>query len=184
MLPAAPTDVLAVWTGHGFAQDAIRIGDVIEGKPAVANHVIGLTHQDKLGRWMGLEGRPGGFGLVDATPYLSDPRTKTNHAQPRTPQQVTGILAVVAKLTGTPYDWVGIDEDLDAALHLEAEKAIIDRLWAWPDPHSGLLPGHVVCSSSWAFAYAANDTLHPDLGEERICTPGDWWDWSDGQLWA
>jgi hypothetical protein len=182
MLPAAPSDVLAVWTGNGPVQDIIRIGDVVEGRPAVANHVVGLTHRDKRGRWMGLEGRPGGFGLVDATPYLSDPRTRTNHGQPRTPDDVTFLLAGAARLTGTPYDWVGIGEDDLLALHLDDMAAAVDRLWAWP-VHGGLLPGHVVCSSAWAWLYAARSLARPALGRERSCTPGMWWDFNNGELW-
>lgn len=188
MIEAAPTDVIAVWTGSGLTQDMIRLADLLEGKPAVANHVVGVTHRDKLGRWMGLEGRPGGFGLVDVTPYLSDPRSRSNHDQPRTAEQVTFLLAYAAKLTGTPYDWLGIDEDglraLDmAALAAEVDRAagFIDHSWAQP----GLLPGHVVCSSSWDYAYAAapGNLAHPAVVPVRDCTPGDWWDYNDRRLW-
>jgi hypothetical protein len=42
-LPAAPGDVLAVWTGDGPLQDLIRVGEVLHGLPAVANHTTGLA---------------------------------------------------------------------------------------------------------------------------------------------
>ena len=51
-LPAARGDVLAVWTGDGPLQDLIRIGECLQGKPAVANHVIIVTHLDQVGRWI------------------------------------------------------------------------------------------------------------------------------------
>lgn len=184
LITPGASDVLAVWTGSGFVQDAIRIGDVLEGKPAVANHVVGITHQDKNGRWMGLEGRPGGFGLVDVTPYLSDPRTRSNHFQPRTPQQADQILVLGAKLTGTPYDWLGIDEDFVNAVHLDALSSDIDRASAaindsWGAP--GLLPGHVVCSSAWDWVYAMVSPVlaHPATVPARDTTPGDWWGFND-----
>ncbi len=184
MMPAAPGDVLAVWTGRGITQDAIRIADVLEGKPAVANHVIGITHKDKAGRWIGLEGRPGGFGLADVTSYLSDPRTRSNHDQPKTPKQVKFLLAGAAKLTGTPYDWVGIAEDDVRAIDLGGLEPVLDQLWRWPAQPSGLLPGHVVCSSAWAWLYAlpAVSLAHPKV-PERVCTPGDWWLFNNDQAW-
>jgi len=42
-LPAARGDVLAVWTGQGLVQDLIRAGEALQGKPAVANHVVVVT---------------------------------------------------------------------------------------------------------------------------------------------
>jgi hypothetical protein len=78
-LPAAPGDVLAVWTGDGPLQDLIRVGEVLDGLPAVANHVVIITHQDQVGRWIGIQGQPGGVGPVDCTPFLSDARTMSTH---------------------------------------------------------------------------------------------------------
>jgi hypothetical protein len=49
-LPAAPGDVLAVWTGQNLTQDLIRVGEALEGKPAVANHVVIITHRDQVAR--------------------------------------------------------------------------------------------------------------------------------------
>lgn len=184
MIEAAPSDVLAVCTGTGLVQKLIDIAGVLRGHPTPANHVVGITHQDALGRWIGMEGRPGGFGLVDCTPYLRDPRTRSNHGQPRTAAQAALVTGVAMKLSGTPYDWAGgIGADAADALDLTALAAELDRLWAWPDPQSGLMAGHVVCSSAWAWAYEVAKALHPGTGAERTVTPGMWWDWNDGQGW-
>jgi hypothetical protein len=112
-LPAAPGDVLAVWTGQGMAEDLIRVGEALDGKPAVANHVVVITHQDKVGRWMGIQGQPGGVGLADCTPYLRDTRTMSNHGEPKPDDhgQLTSFLASAAKSLGIAYDWVGISQD-------------------------------------------------------------------------
>lgn len=184
MITPLPGMVLAVWTGSSWTQDAIRIGDVLEGKPAVANHVVGITHQDKAGRWIGLEGRPGGFGLVDCTPYLDDSRTRGNHDQVKDfgEPQVKFLLAGAAKLTGTPYDWVGIAEDDARAMRLEQLIPAINELWRWPTK-GNLMPGHVVCSSAWAWLYRYAGEPHPEMNQERVCTPGDWWQFNDSNAW-
>ncbi len=202
-LPAGPGDVLAVWTSGSLEADLIRAAEAVEGKPAVANHVVIITHQDSRHRWIGIQGQPGGVGLCDCTPYLSDSRTRSNHLQPRLNDipryhddalhtsalmsggQLPALLAACAKSMGIGYDWVGIAEDGLAALHAEDLSAAIDLLWRWPASASGLLPGHVVCSSLAAMLYdlPAVGWKHPDLGTERKCEPSDWWDWSDRQLW-
>jgi hypothetical protein len=185
-LPAAPGDVLAVWTGADLAQDLIRVGEALDGKPAVANHVIVVTHQDKLGRWMGIQGQPGGVGLADCTPFLSDVRTESNHDQPKPNDrgQLTNFLASAAKSLGIGYDWVGIAEDTLDAFQLTDLSAAIDPLWRWPSD-SNLLPGHVVCSSLAAMLYDLPSVgwPHPDPGTERTCEPADWWRWSQAQAW-
>lgn len=184
-LAAAPGDVLAVWTGDGVVQDLIRLGELLEGKPAIANHVVILTHQDQLGRWMGIQGQPGGVGAVDATPNLSDTRTRSNHDQPKPNDhdQLDTFLASAAKSLGLAYDWVGIAEDALGALHIEDLSAAIDPLWR-SDPN--LLPGHIVCSSLAVMLYDLPTIgwAHPDLGTERICEPADWWRWSDTKAWT
>jgi hypothetical protein len=186
-LAAAPGDVLAVWTGNGLGQDVIRVAEALAGKPAVANHVVIITHQDRLGRWMGIQGQPGGVGLVDCTPYLSDVRTMSNHDEPKPDDhgQLAAFLASAARSLGIGYDWVGIAEDGLDALHAEDLAALIDPLWRWPAKHN-LLPGHVVCSSLAAMLYdlPAVGWAHPDLGDERRCEPADWWQWSQDQAWA
>jgi hypothetical protein len=186
-LPAAPGDVLAVWTGQGLAQDLIRAGEALEGKPAIANHVVIITHQDQVGRWMGIQGQPGGVGPVDCTPYLSDSRTRSNHYEPKPDSrgQLTILLASAAKSLGIGYDWVGIAQDALDAFGAEDLSALIDPLWRWPADHN-LLPGHVVCSSLAAMLYDLPSVgwAHPDLGAERQCEPADWWQWSQSRAWA
>jgi len=184
-LAAAPGDVLAVWTGDGIFEDAIRLGELLEGKPAIANHVVVITHQDQLGRWIGIQGQPGGVGNVDVTPYLSDSRTRSNHDQPRPDDdgQLMAFLASAAKSLGIAYDWIGIAEDVLDALKISDLSKVIDPLWR-SDPK--LLPGHVVCSSLAALLYDLPSIgwAHPDLGSERDCEPADWWKWSDARSWA
>ena len=79
-LTAAPGDVLAVWSSTSLTGDLIRVGEALRGLPAVANHVAIVTHQDQKGRWIGIQGQPGGVGLVDCTNWLGDSR---NPVQPR-----------------------------------------------------------------------------------------------------
>jgi hypothetical protein len=185
-LAAAPGDVLAVWTSSSLSSDIIRVAEALEGKPAVANHVTIVTHQDQIGRWMGIQGRPGGVGLVDCTPFLNDPRTETNHAQPKdnSTKQLDALLSGCAKSLGLPYDWVGIAEDALHALQVPDLCQAIDPLWRWPSGH--LVPGHVVCSSLAAMLYDLPEVgyAHPDLDAERTCTPADWWNWSRMQGWS
>ena len=92
------------------ASDLIRVGEALRGLPAVANHVAIITHQDQKGRWIGIQGAPGGVGLVDCTPWLSDSRTRSNHEQPKPDDhnQLTVLLGSCAKSLGIQYDWVGI----------------------------------------------------------------------------
>ena len=186
-LPAAPGDVLAVWSGQDMIDDIIRVGEALEGKPAVANHVVVITHQDRLGRWIGIQGQPGGVGPVDCTPFLSDVRTMTNHGQRRPDDhgQLATFLASAAKSLGIAYDWVGIAQDALDACHAQDLSALIDPLWRWPADHN-LLPGHVVCSSLAAMLYDLPSVqwAHPDLGAERECEPADWWRWSEALAWT
>lgn len=186
-LAAAPGDVLAVWSSTSLTGDLIRVGEALRGLPAVANHVAIITHQDQKGRWIGIQGQPGGVGLVDCTNWLSDSRTRSNHDEPKPNDhnQLTMLLGSCAKSLGIQYDWVGIAEDACAALDLTDLSAAIDPLWRWPSEHD-LLPGHVVCSSLAAMLYDLPEVGygHPDLGQERKCEPADWWDWSDRQLWT
>jgi hypothetical protein len=188
-LAAAPGDVLAVWTSSSLASDLIRVGEALRGLPAVANHVAIVTHQDQQGRWIGIQGQPGGVGLVDCTPWLSDSRTRSNHGQPKPNDkgQLTTLLGSCAKSLGLQYDWMGIAEDACAALRLTDLSDTIDWLWRWsPNPEDQLLHGEVVCSSLAALLYDLPEVgyPHPDLGSERRCEPADWWQWSDGQKWA
>lgn len=183
-IAAAPGDVLAVWTGTGWFQKAIRIAAVLKGKPAVANHVVIITHQDQEGRWIGIEGRPGGVGLVDCGRYLTDTRTRSNHDQPRDPAALPAFLASCAKSLGLRYDWVGVAEDAFDAIGADDISDLLDPLWRYGDPH-GPLSGGAVCSSLASLRYRAAGWRGPDPlpAEDRRCTPADWWDWSDRRLW-
>ena len=186
-IPAAAGDILAVWTGNSLVQNLIRMGGVLRGQPGVANHVVIVTHQDDAGRWIGIQGRPGGVGPVDCTPFLSDNRTMSNHDQPKPDGhgQLASFLASTARSLGISYDWVGIAEDTLNAIQLHDLSAAIDPLWQWPSDH-GLLPGHVVCSSLAAMLYDLPSVgwAHPALGQERECTPADWWQWSQARSWT
>ena len=135
-LAAAPGDVLAVWTSASLTSDMIRVAEALEGKPAVANHVAIITHQDQVGRWIGIQGRPGGVGPVDCTPWLDDSRTRSNHDQPKPDdhQQLATLLASCAKSLHIGYDWVGIAEDACDALHLTDLSKAIDPLFVHTPP--------------------------------------------------
>ena len=180
-LPAAPADVLAV-RGGGIAGKVIRFGEFVMGKAGESGHVAVVTHQDQLGRWMGIQGQPGGVGPVDCTPLLADPWTRSNHGQPRDPAQTALFLAGCAKSLGIGYDWVGIAADAAECLHAPDLTAELESLYAWPTK-SGLLPGHVVCSSLAAVLYDEVGWKHPDMGASRTCMPSDWWTWADEQQW-
>lgn len=180
-----PGDVLAV-VGGGFGGYLVNLGQALANKPSIGTHVVIVTHQDAKDRWIGIQGQPGGVGLVDCTPYLSDARVKSNGRQPRADEdgQMTAFLAGCAKSLGLPYDWVGITEDISKVLVPDL-SADIDHLWRWPDPKTGLVPGHVVCSSLAAMLYDLPQVgwAHPDLGKERLCEPTDWWNWNDQEQW-
>jgi hypothetical protein len=179
-----PGDVLAV-PGGGFPLWLVSVGQAIIGKPSLAQHVVVVTHQDVKGRWLGIEGRPGGVGPRDITPYLTDSRVRSNYLQPKANDkgQLNTFLAGCAKSLGIKYDWLGIIEDVDDAIVPDL-SGVIDHLWRWP-ADKGILPGHVVCSSLAAALYDLPSVgwKHPDLGKERNCLPVDWWNWSENQSW-
>lgn len=186
-LPAAPGDVLAVWSSDSTSGTLIRMGAVLRGRPGVANHVAVITHQDQRKRWIGIEGKPGGVGNVDVTHWLTDPRTRSNHGQPRPggEQALTSFLGSCAQSLGIDYDWLGgIAQNVLRAAHLENLAEAIDPLWRWPTDKQDLLPGHVVCSSLAAMLYARVGWARPEAGKERTVTPNAWWDWSDRHLWT
>jgi hypothetical protein len=183
-VPVEPGVILAVWSSNSFFGTVIRLGAVLRGRPGVANHVIVVTHQDQAGRWMGIEGRPGGVGPVDCTPFLADSRTRGNHAQPRPNDagQLEVFLASCAASLGIDYDWVGIGQDTARSIGLHNLAKAIDPLWRWGG-NDKELPGHVVCSSLAAMLYKLTGWASPEPGAERQTTPAQWWDWADRQLW-
>jgi hypothetical protein len=184
-LPAAPGDVLAVWSSNSASGTLIRVGAVLRGRPGVANHVAVITHADQRKRWIGIEGRPGGVGPVDCTHWLTDSRTRSNHGQPRPggDRARDTFLGSCAQSLGIAYDWTGIAQDVLKACKLEDLAAAIDPLWRWPTDKHDVLPGHVVCSSLAAMLYARVGWARPEAGKERTCTPADWWNFSDQRQW-
>lgn len=184
-LDVAPGDVLAVLGGDDWFSKAIRAFEWIGGRPHAVEHVVIITHQDQQGRWMGIAGQPGGVGPADMTKFLTQSQTRANHLQPRRNdrRQCDTFLASCAASLGIAYDWVGIAADLADDLHVHNLASDIDHLWRWPT-RGDRLPGHVVCSSLAARLYEIVGWAHPDNGSERLCEPGDWWWWSDGQQWA
>lgn len=185
-LPAAPSDVLAVGGyGGSWGQKLIRLGSVLRGQPGVSNHVVVITHLDQAGRWIGIEGRPGGVGPCDCTPYLSQSTTRSNHGQPRPGGQeaLDRFLASCAESLGLAYDWCGIAMDTARAVGAVNLTETIDHLWRWPSKR-GELPGHVVCSSLAAMLYTQVGWAEPSGDDpDRTVSPQDWWGWSDQQAW-
>ncbi len=124
------------------------------------------TTVTSLGRWWGLEGRPGGVGQVDLARYMHNPYTITNAGQPKTDEQRYNIAVGAEALLKAPYDWIGIAADgMDAigAGHLWAQN------WKGLGP-----PAHVVCSSYAAWLYDHYGLEHPVRRSLRETTPGDW----------
>jgi hypothetical protein len=183
-LEVGPGDVLAVLASDNFFSRLVRFAARLSNKPDLVDHVVIVTHQDEQGRWLGIEGRPGGVGLCDVTPYLNDPRTRSNHPQPRPNDsgQLEAFLASCQRSIGIAYDWVAIVGDAADAFGLHDLSDGIDHLWRWPSS-DGRLPGHVVCSSLAAELYRIAGWAHPALSDERCCAPGDWWTWNDSQAW-
>ncbi len=161
LVSVQPGDVLVIASAADTSK-LIEIGAVLAGEPA-ASHVAVFHHPG----WV-IEGRPGGVGWADATGYLRDPRTITNALQPKTGGQRQQVCDLAVKMLGTAYDWAGgIAEDAMKALRLP-------ELWAEKDPATGLVPGHVVCSSLAAWVYDRAGLAAPHPADWRHVTPGDW----------
>ncbi len=161
MAAPQPGDVLVI-DGTSDASKLIEVGAVLAGDPA-ASHVAVFHHAG----WV-IEGRPGGVGWADATAYLRDPRTVSNAAQTKNAGQRAQVCDLARRLLGTPYAWVGgIAEDAMRALHLP-------QLWAEKDAATGLVPGHVVCSSLAAWVYDKVGLAAPHPADWQHVIPGDW----------
>ncbi len=158
-----PGDVYAIRTG-GKAAGLIRFGSGLLGKPNLSNHIAVVHHVTGSTKWA-IEGKPGGVGWVDCARYAQSPYLLTNVEQPKTSVQRSLICATLEGMLGTPYDWPGIAQDALADLHLP-------DLWA--EKWGGVTPGHVVCSSLAAWAYAKGGCAAPKTADMAHIQPSDW----------
>lgn len=161
-------DVVCTREGKWWISGAIRVGATLLGLPAYVNHVIIVHHYDTVtGRWIGIEGKPGGVGWCDLTDRLKAPLTNANNRQPKTEDQRYLVAKAAESLFGAPYDWSAIAED----------ARIATRLWIraaeeWPED---AVPGQVVCSSFADWAYEKVGLANPGgLTQTRFTTPGHW----------
>ena len=178
-------DVLAVNTGNALVSELIRFGAAIEGKPNIANHVVVVHHKDQRGTWWGIEGRPGGVGYVDMAKYVDTPLVKyanSNSAEIRTDEQRSTIAKAAEGLLGVGYDWVGgIACDALDSLRLAGLADLVDQWWGWKDPENpNERPAHVVCSSLAAWVYLNLGLARPQIRDEELCMPADWWVFNNG----
>jgi hypothetical protein len=160
-----PGDVILVRSG-GLAGTMIRLGAALRDAPNLSNHVAVAHHLDAHGTLWCVEGRPGGAGWRDAKAYTGSAWTLDNSAQPKTGLQCAAVCTIMAALVGTPYDWEAIAADAAADLHLDT---------AWLPAWNGTVPGHVVCSSLAAYAYAKAGL--PGPAADRTVQPADWDTW-------
>lgn len=178
MLQLQPADIVVVRTA-GFFAWVIRLGEMLQGKPDLRNHVAMFHHCDGHSNWY-LEGRPGGLGWAvyrkDADPYAGSKWSISNAAQPKTDIQRQTALLTMEHMVGKPYDWEAIEADAAEALRLPE---------LWPQWGSSTqLPGHVVCSSSATVAYRDALLAAPELGGGRFTEPADWDGWIMTEGWT
>lgn len=175
MTTIGPGDVIAV-RSTGFGPWLVRVGAWVRGLPHGVNHVVIVHHLDDQGRWIGLEGRPGGVGWVDCTNYLASPATVDNREQPKTEAQRYLVAKASEKLIGCAYGWAAIGAE--ALFDLGAPLEHID--WTGPNP-----PLHVICSSyaEWAYRQVGLARPEPPQGE-ALTQPGDWAAWDVRKGWA
>jgi hypothetical protein len=173
-----PGDVYVIRT-RGLAAWTIRLGEMLQGKPDLHNHVAVLDHITPEGVAWFLEGRPSGLGWhaegFGTGKYTGSKWTISNAEQPKTPGQRQLVVLTMREMIGKPYDWEAIEGDAAAAMHLP-------ELWSqW----GGKMPGHVVCSSSAAYAYISEAHLAaPQVGGGRFTEPGDWDSFIMRKAWA
>lgn len=179
MTDVKPGDVLlvrvparSIWTK--LASEAIRLGAEMHHEPTTWTHVIVADHYDKAGNFWGMQGQPGTVGPVDLAPYLSDPVTLTNVAQPKTDAQRDLIVAAMAPLVlKAEYDWAAIG--VDAAIAIAAAEHVAP-LWGEVgkqfDHWGAGVPGHVVCSSLADYAYTRAGLASPSGA--HFVSPADW----------
>lgn len=160
-------DVLCT-RSNGWQGKMIRFGAALLGNPNTVNHVAIFMGPGTDGRPRVIEGRPGGVGWRDARSYLKDNWTQDNREQPKTDEQRAQIRECTLAVLGTPYDWVGIAQNV-----MEAIRAPdLYRTAAWDQ---GKSPDHMVCSSMADFIYAQVGLANPRRQvADKITTPGDW----------
>jgi hypothetical protein len=172
---AQPGDLFAT-QGGGEGGAAIEAGAILKKHPAVG-HIAGFHHWQGTVPW-GIEGRPGGVGWVDMRKYFSNPLTIHNIAQEKSKSQRYEIKQLSVKMLGTPYDWQAIQLDAASLIHLQEILQLFEQpvaeLKHWDWDKNGV-PGHVVCSSLYAWEYGR---LTPPLAEPntpaRFTWPDDW----------
>jgi hypothetical protein len=105
---------------------------------------------------------------------LNDPLTTHNIFQYKSDEQRGRICQLAERLLGTPYDWEAILQDATDTLHLANILTLFD-------PHDenewegGVVPGHVVCSSLYAWIYDQPEVdLPAPPREARFTFPSDW----------
>lgn len=175
-----PADVVVVRT-PGFWSWLIRLGEMLQGKPDLRNHVAMVHHEADGVRWY-LEGRPSGLGwravAVDDDPYEKSKWTITNAAQPKSSSQRARACQLMRGMLGAPYDWDAIAADTASALRLPVH-------WrGWEGVPDGMMPGPVVCSSSCSWAYRETLLPAPEPAGGRLSEPADWDDFIMTRGWA
>ena len=174
-----PADVVVVRT-PGLFPWLIRLGEMLQGKPDLRNHVAMFHHESDGVRWY-LEGRPGGLGWRAAAaaddPYQKSGWTITNAAQPKTEGQRQRACKLMRGMLGAPYDWDAIEADTASALRLPG------RWKGWESVPDGTMPGPVVCSSSCSWSYREALLAAPEPAGGRLSEPADWDDFISREGW-
>ena len=169
-------DVLAV-RSSGIGAWFIRLGARLRGLPHSVNHVVIVHHLDEAGRWVGLEGRPGGVGWVDMTDYVKSPATVDNREQPKTAAQRYLVAKAAESLIGCAYDWAAIVADAGYDLGLPRPD---DLDWYGSQP-----PLHVMCSAYAAWCYREVGLARPEPSEGgRFVQPAHWAAWDLAKGWT
>lgn len=176
MTDIGPGDVIAVRT-TGIGAWLIRLGARLRGLPGSVNHVVIVHHLNDQGRWIGLEGRPGGVGWVDCTNYVASPATVDNREQPKTEAQRYLVAKAAEKLIGVAYDWTAIVADTAYDLGLPRPDDL--------DWYGSQQPLHVICSAYAAWCYREVGLARPGPSDGgRFLQPADWAAWDLAKGWA
>jgi hypothetical protein len=175
VIDVQPGDVCVVYDST-FPAWWIRFGAWIERKPHHWDHILIISHKDKMGTWWAIEAHPGKVGWTsgkDLQRYLTSPKTLTNVDQPKTDGQRDEIVNVAKGLFGTPYDWTAIVADGMDAIGWKS----------WVHGFGGDVPTHLVCSSLVTWVYQKCGLKCPN-GNIRTVTPADWAYFILNRLWV